>query len=204
MLTIISGEDRVRAERAVRSALGADYEVFEGEDLQLTDLPSIFQGTSLFNSGVRHILLKNLSENGAIWEKIGDYSVTEHEVVIWELKIDKRSSTYKKLKALPGVKWLDFPMTQPPEGKLVFNILDTALRNGPQAVKMVERIELTQDPYMFFGLMATQALKKFNSRPGQRERTVLKALAKLDLEMKTTGLEPWMLIKATLLQLATR
>lgn len=202
MLTVISGEDRVSAEKAVRSALGTNYEVFEGEDLQPSDLPSIFQGTSLFRSGVRQILLKNLSENSAVWEQIGNYGTTEHEVVIWELKIDKRSATYKKLKAAPGVKWLDFPVAQPPEGKLVFNILDTALRNGPQAVKMVERIELIQDPYMFFGLMATQALKKFSLRPGKRERAVLKALAKLDLEMKTTGVEPWTLIKATLLQLA--
>ena len=46
----------------------------------------------------------------------------------------------------------------------------------------------------------TQALKKFEQRGGVREKRLLKELAKLDMEMKTTGLEPWMLIKAFLLR----
>lgn len=203
MLTVITGEDRVGAEKAVRAGLGEGYEVFEGESLSVTDLPSIFQGTSLFagmNGEKRRILLKNVTENAEVWGKITDYLDTEHEVVIWETKIDKRSAGYKKMKAAK-VKMLDFPMQQPPEIKNVFNIFDTALRDGARAVRMVEEIELRQDPYMFFGLMVTQALKKFSVRQGAREREMLKVLAKLDMEMKTTGVEPWDLVKASLLQL---
>lgn len=83
---------------------------------------------------------------------------------------------------------------------MVFGVLDMALRDGRRAVAQVEQIELEQDPYMFFGLLVTQALKKFEQRGGVREKRLLKELAKLDMEMKTTGLEPWMLIKAFLLR----
>ncbi len=53
-------------EAAVKEELGEDYEVFDGEDLEVADLPSIFQGTSLFGGDDRRILLKNLGENLAV------------------------------------------------------------------------------------------------------------------------------------------
>lgn len=193
------GEDRLAAENALKRLIGGNYEVFEGETLSVNDLPSIFQGTSLFESGKRRILLKNLSENPAVWEKIAEYAGTEHEVVVWELKIDKRSVGYKNLKAA-GVVIQEFALKAKPEAKMVFGILDMALRDGKRAVVQVEQIELEQDPYMFFGLLVTQALKKFEQRGGVKEKRLLKELSKLDMEMKTTGLEPWMLIKAFLLR----
>jgi len=199
MLRVFVGEDRVSAETALKRLIGGNYEVFEGENLSAGDLPSIFQGTSLFETGKRRILLKNLSENLAVWEKIAEYAGTEHEVVVWELKIDKRSAGYKNLKAA-GVEIQEFALKARPEAKMVFGVLDTALRDGRRAVAQVEQIELEQDPYMFFGLLVTQALKKFEQRGGVREKRLLKELAKLDMEMKTTGLEPWMLIKAFLLR----
>lgn len=208
MLRVYSGEDRVATEKAIQSLLGGKYEVFEGENLAETDLPSIFRGATLFEvlggSGEpRRILLKDLGENPAVFEKIVDYADTEHEVVVWETKLDKRSAGYKRLKEA-GVELKDFPLKKPPEAGLVFNILNTALRNGPEAVKMCEKIELTQDPYMFFGLMVTQGLKRFEERQGKREKKVLKELAKLDMQMKTTAMDPWMLVKAFLLGIADK
>lgn len=197
MLRVYSGEDRVAAEKAIQSLLGGKYEVFEGENLAETDLPSVFRGTTLFDSEKRRILLKDLGENPAVFEKVVDYADTEYEVVIWETKIDKRSAGYKRLKEA-GVELKDFPLRKPPEVGLVFNILNTALRNGAEAVKMCEKIEVAQDPYMFFGLMVTQALKKFEERQGAREKKVLKELAKLDMQMKTSTIEPWTLVKAFL------
>lgn len=199
MLRVFVGEDRVSAETALKRLIGGNYEVFEGENLSVGDLPSIFQGASLFEAGRRRILLKNLSENAAVWEKIAEYAETEHEVVVWELKIDKRSVGYKSLKTA-GVEIQEFTLKAKPEAKMVFGVLDMALRDGRRAVVQVEQIELEQDPYMFFGLLVTQALKKFEQRGGVREKRLLKELAKLDMEMKTTGLEPWMLIKAFLLR----
>lgn len=199
MLRVFVGDDRVSAEMALKRLIGGNYEVFEGENLSVGDLPSIFRGTSLFETGKRRILLKNLSENAAVWEKIAEYAGTEHEVVVWELKIDKRSVGYKNLKTA-GVEIQEFALKAKPEAKMVFGVLDMALRDGRRAVAQVEQIELEQDPYMFFGLLVTQALKKFEQRGGVREKRLLKELAKLDMEMKTTGLEPWMLIKAFLLR----
>ncbi len=200
MLTIYYGENRVDAERALRRSLGENYEVFDGETLELVDLPSIFQGTSLFEIEKRRILIKDASVNSVVWEKLADYVETEHDVICWELKLDKRSAGYKKMQSL-GIAMQEFAAQKPPEVKQVFSILDTALRNGEKAVKMVEQIELQQDPYMFFGLLVTQLLKKYEATGGgARERRRLKELAKLDLQMKSTTLEPWQLIKAFLLR----
>ncbi len=197
MLSVYSGENRVLAEQALKRELGGNYEVFEGADLKAEDLPSIFLGTSLFGEE-RQILLKDVSENGAVWEKVGDYLGTTHRVIIWETKLDKRSAGYKRLKEA-GVEFREFAALKKPEMGLVFGILETALRDGPAAVKMVEKIEAGQDPYMFFGLMVTQAMKRFENFGGAREREVLKKLARLDMEMKSATVEPWLLIKSFLL-----
>lgn len=200
MLRVFYGENRLAAEKAVKQTLGENYEVYEGETLGLTDLPSIFQGASLFETERRRILLKNLAENAAVWEKIAEYLDTEHDVLVWELKLDKRSVGYKRLKEA-GVELREFAALKKPELNVVFNVLDAALRDGAKAVKMVEQIELEQDPYMFFGLLVTQMLKKFdNTGGGAKERRLLKELAKTDLEMKSSAIEPWMLIKAFLLR----
>lgn len=199
MLSIFSGEDRLEAEKAVKRTLGTDYEVFEGENLGVADLPSIFLGTSLFGIEKRQILLKELSENKEVWEKIPDYLATEHDTVIWESKIDKRSAVYKAMKSA-GVAMQEFAAKKNPDANMVFNILDMALRNGPQAVKMVEKIELEQDPYMFFGLLVTQAIKKLEYRAGTEEKHLLKELSALDMQMKTTSVEPWLLVKSFLLR----
>lgn len=200
MLKIFFGANRLEAEKKVKQFLGGEYEVFEGENLTVADLPSIFQGTSLFETAERKILLKDVGENSAVWEKVADYAETGNRVAIWEGKIDKRSSGYKRLKEA-GVEMLESTELVKPEARAVFNVLDTALRDGPAAVAMVEKIELEQDPYMFFGLLVTQALKKFEQSGGaERERKLVKTLARTDMEMKSTSVEPWLLVKSWLLE----
>lgn len=201
MLKVFYGENRLEAEKAIKKQLGEGYEVYEGEDLTVGDLPSVFRGATLFGKDTgRRILLKNLSENGAVWEKLPEYRETEHDVVVWEGKIDKRSAGYKRLKEAE-VEIIEFPALKKPEMNMVFGVLETAMRDGKKAVKMVEKIELDQDPYMFLGLLVSQALKKFeHSRGAVRDRVILKELAKLDLQMKTATMEPWMLIKGFLLR----
>ncbi len=201
MFRVIAGEGRVEAEKAVKRLLGANYEVFEGENLREDDLPSIFRGNSLFQTGKRQILLKNLSENAAVWEKILDYRDTEHDVVIWEGKIDKRSAGYKRLKA-EGVEIEEYSGQKPPDMRAVFQVFEVAWRDGEEAVRLLEKIEAEQDPYMFFGLMVAQALKRFEARSGEKERRVLKMMAETDMQMKTTSIEPWMLVKSFLLRIA--
>ena len=85
----------------------------------------------------------------------------------------------------------------------VFSIYDAALVDGKQAVKLLEEIESEQDPYMFFGLLVSQAIKKFEWRQGMKEKRVLQELSKVDMQMKTTAVEPWLLIKSFLLRVKT-
>lgn len=195
------GEDRVGAQKAVKTALGADYEVFEGENLSVNDLPSIFLGTSLFGSGKRRILLKDVAENSAVWEKIPDYLETEHDIVLWETKADKRSAVYKALKAA-GVEIREFAEKANFDPRAVFGILDLARRDGKKAVEALEKIELQQDPYMFVGLMVSQELRRFAERPTASEKRILKMLAEIDMQMKTTSVEPWLIVKSFLLRVA--
>lgn len=202
-MKVIYGEDRGAAEQAMWRLLGDDYEVYEGENLELDDLPSIFQGTTLFAAEKRRILLKNLTERAEIWEKIGDYAETTHEVVIWEQKVDKRSVGYKRL-VEKGVEFQEFKSIVGADPRAAFGILDIALRDGAQALKEVEKIETTQDPYMFFGLLVSQMMKKYQfSRGGKREKAILKRMAEVDIQMKTTGVEAWTLVKGFLAGLSS-
>lgn len=201
MIWIFSGDDRVRISVEVKKMLGEGYEVFEGGELTLNDLPSLFFGASLLFEK-RKILIKDFSENKEAFDKIVDYLETEHEVVVWETKLDKRTATYKELKK-KGILLQEFKAPEKTNTTIVFNIFDTAFRDGKRAVKMLEQIENEQDPYMFFGLLTTQALKKFEMRQGEKEKRVLRELSKLDKKMKTTSIQPWTLVKSFLLQVSS-
>ena len=200
MLSIFVGDDRVSAEKAVKTAFKGQYEVFEGDNLSVDDLPNIFWGTSLFGD-VRQILLKDVAENTSVWNKIPDYLAgSKHKIIIWETKIDKRSTTYKAL-VKEKVEVREFLLKKRPEEKLVFGIFDTAKRNGGAAIRDVEKIELSQDAFMFFGLLVNQAMKQFELWQGEKEKKVLKTLAEADMRMKTVGIEPWEIIKVALLDI---
>lgn len=202
MIRVFHGDDRVKIEGEVRRVLGGDYEVISGEDLQSHEMVSLFLGVSLF-AEKRKILVKDLGENSECFAELGKYLDTEHEVVIWEGKLDKRTATYKEL-AKQKVEVREFKLAEPPEKKLVFDIFEEAWRgNGVGAISLVEKIETTNDAYMFMGLMVSQALKKM-STGGKRAEKIIKLLAKCDMGMKSTGFEPWTLIKATLLEIAKR
>ena len=201
MLKIFYGDDRIKIAAEVKKILSDNYEVLEGAELAPEDLPSVFLGASLFSSK-RKILIKDLGENKPAFEKLVDYVNTEHDVIIWETKLDKRTATYKNLQKAK-VEMKEFKTLAAPETKLVFDIYDTALRDGKKALMMVEKIEETQDPYMFFGLMVSQALKKYEWSRGAKEKRVLKELSKLDMQMKSTSIQPWTLVKSFLLQVSS-
>lgn len=198
MLKIFYGENRKMAEAAVKRFIGQDYEVFDGEKLQADDLPTIFRGTSLFDTGKRRILIKNLSENSEAWGKVPEYKDTEHDVAIWEMKLDGRLNGTKLLKSA-GIEMEEFknPTTKP-----LFGLLNMALRDGEAAVRELEKRESEQDPYLLVGLLVSDAIKNLQNSGGRgRERKVLKELAGLDRRMKTTSTEPWILVKGFLLEI---
>ena len=210
MIKVFYGNDRVRISEEVRKVLGEDYEVFDGADggLRLADLVNIFQGNSLF-SEKRKILIKDLTpargqgDDNAVdfYEEIAKYVSTPHTVVIWETTVSQKKS-YKDFVKMPGVEAQKFEKKPQIDVRTVFEIFDTALSDGPRAVKMLEKVQGDEDPYMFFGLLASQAIKKFAWRQGAKEKRVLKMLSELDMEMKSSTVEPWALIKVTLLRLS--
>ena len=201
MIRVFYGDDRVAAQKMVVRQLGEDYEAIEAENLTANDMPSLFLGVSLF-AETRAILIKDLSSNKECWELLPKFvAECPHNVVIWETKLDKRSTTYKELSKDKNVEFKEFKLAEDPNSRVVFDILDAAFRgDGAAAVKMCEKIETTNDPFMFMGLMTTQAIKKLQYNNSRAPRA-LKVLAAADLDMKSTSLEPWTIIKTALLKI---
>ena len=203
MIYIYYGDDRVKAQAAIRKTLGDDYEVLDGEEYGISEVQNVFHGLSLF--GERKIVVRNLLTNKAVLEDFEQFLDTPHEIVLWEEKLDKRTGLYKKLAGDSRVEIREFKTVEPVDKKIVFDILDTAYRDGPRAVKMLSSIQNEQDPYMFFGLLVTQALKKYEYRHGAKEKRVLLELSRLDMQMKgESGItQPWPLLQAFLLQVSS-
>ena len=202
MIKIYYGEDRVRAQAAMREFLGDNYEVVEGVDLKPADLPSLLMGGTLF-SEERRIMIRDLGENREVFLKLAEYTDTPHRVALFETKIDKRSGAYKALKE--KVEFYEFVRPRDPNAGLVFEIYITAKRDGVKAVEMAKKIEQEQDPIMFTGLMISQAIKDYQRRPnGAKEKRALRELSELDMQLKQgSKLQPWLLIYAFLLRVSS-
>lgn len=199
MIKIFAGDDRIRAKQAIVQFLGQDYEVFDGPDLMEDDLLNICSGNSLLSLH-RSILIRDLSKNKSLFEKIPDYLDTQHSVALLEQKLDKRSSVYKALKEKKLV--FQFDLNPGADYGKVFNIFSVAKQNGPKAIDTLEEIKNQEDPMMFFGLLASSAIKDFGRNQGTKEKQVLKLLSRLDLRIKSSSMDPWLLIESFLVQLS--
>lgn len=202
MIKVFYGEDRVKARKMVDKLFDGEYEVIEAENLTTNDMASVFLGVSLFGES-RKILVKDLSVNKECWDMVPNFVADcAHDVILLESKLDKRSATYKALSKDKNIEFKEFALAEDPNTKLVFDILDAAMRGDKNAIKMCEKIEQTNDPYMFMGLMVSQAIKKLQFNNAKAART-LKVLAQTDIDMKSTGIEPWKLIKMALLKISS-
>ncbi|MDO4611934.1 MAG: hypothetical protein Q4B29_00505 [Candidatus Saccharibacteria bacterium] len=200
MIKVFYGDDRKRAKQAIERYLGAEYEIIDCEELTSLDLPTIFRGTTFF-ADVRKILLRDFTANKTIFEKLPEYLDTKHDIALFETKLDKRSNTYKTLK--DKIEFIEFAPQKNQNFSLVFNIYGTAKRDGKKAVEMLRQIEQDEDPIMFFGLLVSSALKDFNLKQGTKEKRALEELSKTDLTLKSTSIQPWLLIESFLLQLSS-
>ena len=198
MIKVFYGDDRVRAKAAIKDFLGEGYEILDGADINIGDLPSIFLGGSLLSSD-RSILIRDFTENKALYDELPKFINSPHKIILFESKLDKRSTVYKDLKE--KIEFREFVLSKNPNLDLIFDIYKTAKQNGPKAIAMLEKIKQDEDPIMFFGLLASQAIKDFSARQGIREKKILKELSKVDLQIKTTKVEPWLLIESFLLRL---
>ena len=200
MIQIFTGDDRIKAQQEIIKTLGEDYEIIEGADLTPADLPSITKGTTLF-ADTRNILIRDLSANQPVFNELINYLDTPHSIIIQELKLDKRSTAYKSLKDKIVVKEFKLPIN--PNFRLVFDIYNTAKRDGRQAIAMLAKIQQDEDPIKFTGLLASQALKDYARKQGTKEKRVLHELSQLDLNLKSTSYQPWLLVQSFLLRLSS-
>lgn len=203
MIRVFYGEDRVRIQDDIRRIFEEDYELIEAERAGFDEIISAFIGVSLFNAK-RKIVIRDLMKNSENLEmlriRIKDL-VDKNEVILWEEKVDKRLKVIKELEKA-GVEFKEYKVVDirsEQNAKMVFDILEVALSDGERAVKMYEEIEQIQDPYMLVGLFVSQALKKYSLKQGNKEVRLLQELAKLDINMKSSGLEAPLLIKSFLL-----
>lgn len=102
MITLLVGENSFELERKAQQIVAAfdgEAEKIDGTQMQLTRLPDVLMGGTLF-ANKRLVIIKNVSENKAIWmvfdEWINRISDDVHLVLI-EPKPDKRTKTYKAI-----------------------------------------------------------------------------------------------------------
>jgi DNA polymerase III delta subunit len=116
MITLLVGENSFEIQRAldnIISGFDGNVEKIEGSELQVTQLPDLFMGVSLF-AEKRLVVIKNLSENKSVWPVLGDWTdkiSDDIHLVLVEPKPDKRTSTYKTLLKIADVhefvQWSD-------------------------------------------------------------------------------------------------
>lgn len=113
MITLLIGENSFEISRGL-SYLETEFdgkaEKIDGETLELKHLPDLFMGATLFATK-RLVIIKNLSENKTVWEKLPDWldRVSDDvHVVLVESKPDRRSRTYKTLQKKATVR--QFPV----------------------------------------------------------------------------------------------
>ena len=200
MIRLFYGDDRKAAEVAIKKALGANFEVLEGVNLDVAELPSIFLGGTLFASE-RALLIKDLGENKAVLGEMAKYLETPHNVVIWESKLDKRTAFYKDVKDKIEIR--EFAVPKQNNFNLTKDIYNMAKRDGVKALKMLEPIIDETDPYMFFGSIAAFAIADYAAKQGAKEKRVLKELSNLDIDMKSSTIQPWLLMQSFLLRLSS-
>lgn len=207
MLHIYYGDDRTKSDAAAKKVLGQNYEIIDAENLELSDLPTIFMGASLFEADSRKILLKGLADKKELFDELEKYLDTTHEIVILETKIDGKWSSLKKLKKAKNIDIVENKIPEDPKKRwLAFNIYDLALKNPDAAIKILRENEEAEDPYAMIGAWATSAIKNLKSAPNSKHnRTIVKKLAEIDNLLKTTKFSesPWPILESFLLRLKT-
>lgn len=104
MITWLVGENSFAIRETVKT-IEADFdgtaERVDGAELSLAQLPDLLMGVSLFVTE-RLVVITDISQNSALWEKLPDWLPRINDdihVVFIDTKPDKRTTSYKALKA---------------------------------------------------------------------------------------------------------
>jgi DNA polymerase-3 subunit delta len=104
MIYCIEGTNtlRIREEIArIHANHGGELERIDGGSLSENQLPDLLSGATFF-AEKRCIVVRGLSDNSSVWERLGEWVGRSHAdtvLILVENKLDKRTKTYKQLKA---------------------------------------------------------------------------------------------------------
>jgi DNA polymerase III delta subunit len=108
MITLLTGENTFQIEQEIAQIVDnfdGNAERIDGSELELKQLPDLLTGSTLF-ADKRLVVIKNLSENKAVWTDLVDWlpRVSDDiDLVLVDTKPDKRTVTYKELKKIAKV-----------------------------------------------------------------------------------------------------
>lgn len=116
MITLLTGENTFQIEQEIAQIVGdfdGNAERVDGSELELKQLPDLLTGSTLF-ADKRLVIIKNLSENKAVWTDLVDWLPRVSDdinLVLVDTKPDKRTASYKELKKIGKVieceSWTD-------------------------------------------------------------------------------------------------
>lgn len=167
MITLLTGDNSFEIRQALQK-LQADFagqaEMIDGSELALRQLPDLLMGATLF-ADQRLVIIKGLSENAAVWNSLSDWLPRipdEIHVVLVEAKPDKRTKTYKDVKATATVRefaaWSDRDAVKAEAWVQVAAKEQGISLSRAQAKLLVERVGI--DQWQLY-----QALKKLAAYP---------------------------------------
>lgn len=121
MITWLVGENSFDVREALKeleASFDGPIERVDGAELSLNQLPDLLMGVSLF-APQRFVTISNLSLNSGVWEKLPEWLPRVNDdihVVFIDEKPDKRTTSYKALKAAADMKefpaWSDRDVTK--------------------------------------------------------------------------------------------
>lgn len=300
MITLLTGENSYEITRALERLMAefpGQAERIDGAELEERQLPDLLAGATLF-ADKRLVIIKDLSDNKPVWTRLGDWLGRVDDsvaIVLVDEKPDKRTKTYKDLKAVATIHeftaWSDRDVgkaeawtaayakefgisldreavralvyrvgndqwqlhhalmklsvletvtpaiieevveSNPAEN--VFHLFDAALRGESKKItEMLRVLEQTDDPYMVFGLLCSQAFqlatltvadkpdgevaKAIGVHPFALQKLVpharrlgragakqvIESFAAADDRLKSGAAEPWTLIDQALIKIA--
>ena len=112
MITWLVGDNSFEireALKAIEAKFDGVAERVDGTELSLAQLPDLLMGVSLFATE-RLVVISDISQNSALWEKLPDWLPRigdDIHVVFIDTKPDKRTTSYKALKAAADLQ--EFP-----------------------------------------------------------------------------------------------
>ncbi len=153
MITLLTGDNTFETKRAldvIISDFDGRAEVVDGDVLQVSGLPDILIGVSLF-ADKRLVVIKDLSANKSVWAALSDWldKVSDDiHLVLVDTKPDKRTNTYKSIKSKAAVQefalWSDRD-SRKAENWLIDESKEFGIDLKPQfARQIVQRIGVDQ------------------------------------------------------------